>query len=827
MAIVDRRGVNVSSVDPPIAGDPNPGLAIKAPVIVATTGAIVLSGVQTIDGVSVGGNAERVLVKNQADQTTNGIYNASSGNWTRTIDANSNDQFTQGLVVYVAQGTVNVNGLFQLTSVNPIVLGTSLITFASLGIPASRTINTTAPLAGGGPLTSNLTLSLTINGSLQVVSNTLQVAPLAGQTSKWVSSFNSAGVPQLTQPSASDIASGQVLSAANDTNVTLTLGGSPTTSLLTAASLTLGWTGTLAAARLNANVVQGVTNDTNIQGTISAQNLTFAWAGLLAGTRGGTGVNNGASTITIGGNVTFSGAFAATLTTTATTNSTLPAGTHTLGGLDVTQTWSAPQTFSQALLLTGTITPTALAADQNDYNPTGLATASVIRQDGGAADRNITGLTAQNAGTVIFFENIGATNKLVLKDSSASSSAANRFLLGSDITLSQNQSAMLWYDSTSSRWRCLGLFTSAGGGSGTVTSISAGQGAITGNGSGAALTSSGTIYAPAGFANRCRNSGLTSWFHGSGTLTITTSGGWGAEGVYIVPTGASVTAVQIANGLSSPLTVWAQKITGNTSVTDVTVRFVVESYDAAALAGQQVTFQVPVLNNTGGSITPTITVKHANAQDNFGGGTTTDVSAVSLQTITNGSTGTLAYSWSAPAGTANGISIDIDFGNNFSTNGKSIQIGGGFDLRVTPGFSVGTISAPPTPEIPSASLEIAWNERFYETSYDNGTAPGSVTRLGLVMAGSFFSSGTAASQGLRAGFRTRKRAAPSMSTWDGAGTASQSSEMDGTSWSDGQGAVTSNQVGTTGYIVSVSRGAGGAGANAFFHYAADATLTGA
>lgn len=39
------------------------------------------------------------------------------------------------------------------------------------------------------------------------------------------------------------------LTRTNDTNVTLTLGGAPTTALLHATSITLGWTGTLAAAR--------------------------------------------------------------------------------------------------------------------------------------------------------------------------------------------------------------------------------------------------------------------------------------------------------------------------------------------------------------------------------------------------------------------------------------------------------------------------------------------------------------------------------------------------------------------------------------------------
>lgn len=43
--------------------------------------------------------------------------------------------------------------------------------------------------------------------------------------------------------------SGAVLSKTDDTNVTLTLGGSPTTALLAATSLTLGWSGQLAVSR--------------------------------------------------------------------------------------------------------------------------------------------------------------------------------------------------------------------------------------------------------------------------------------------------------------------------------------------------------------------------------------------------------------------------------------------------------------------------------------------------------------------------------------------------------------------------------------------------
>ena len=52
------------------------------------------------------------------------------------------------------------------------------------------------------------------------------------------------------QTTAAASVSGSALTSVNDTNVTLTLGGSPSTSLLAATSLTLGWTGTLADSRI-------------------------------------------------------------------------------------------------------------------------------------------------------------------------------------------------------------------------------------------------------------------------------------------------------------------------------------------------------------------------------------------------------------------------------------------------------------------------------------------------------------------------------------------------------------------------------------------------
>jgi len=61
------------------------GLSPKGSCSAATTANISLSGLQTIDGYTLLAN-DRVLVKNQTTSSQNGIYVASSGAWSRSLD---------------------------------------------------------------------------------------------------------------------------------------------------------------------------------------------------------------------------------------------------------------------------------------------------------------------------------------------------------------------------------------------------------------------------------------------------------------------------------------------------------------------------------------------------------------------------------------------------------------------------------------------------------------------------------------------------------------------------------------------------------------------
>lgn len=97
------------------------------PVRVATTGNITLSGEQVIDGVLTSG--DRILVKDQTDPSENGIYVTSGGAWTRATDADEDSEVIGAKLVTVSEGTINGDSLWQLTTNDPITVGTTGLTF--------------------------------------------------------------------------------------------------------------------------------------------------------------------------------------------------------------------------------------------------------------------------------------------------------------------------------------------------------------------------------------------------------------------------------------------------------------------------------------------------------------------------------------------------------------------------------------------------------------------------------------------------------------------------------------------------------------------------
>lgn len=120
----------------------------------------------------------------------------------------------------------------------------------------------------------------------------------------------------------------------------------------------------------------------------------------------------------------------------------------------ITATLAADLSAGQALFLTGVISPTTIAANTNDYAPTGFASATVLRLTA-SGDYNITGLANGAAGRTIVIFNAGTANNLILKNQDSGSTASHRFLFrgAGDITLTPGKGVLIQYDGVTNRWR--------------------------------------------------------------------------------------------------------------------------------------------------------------------------------------------------------------------------------------------------------------------------------------------------------------------------------------------------------------------------------------
>jgi hypothetical protein len=237
---------------------------------------------------------------------------------------------------------------------------------------------------------------------------------------------------------------------------------------------------------------------------------------------------------------------------------------------------------------------------------------------------------------------------------------------------------------------------------------------------------------PGGMVNLFRNPGMDVAQRGTGTITASTAGAYTLDGWIVLPTGASVTAQQ-APGLSRSAN--SLKIIGAASVTDVIVKQRIESSIAALFAGQAVTVQAKVYNNTGGSITPALVAKHAGSADNWTSPAAETANGSSLQACASGATTTIAYTLSISSSAANGLEIGFDFGNNFSANSKSIQVTE-LDIRVTPGVAIGLNGNPPPPELRPVMTELLQCQRYFYRRGQQNPGAGSDIIANLIAIGS-------------------------------------------------------------------------------------------
>ena len=127
------------------------GLDTKASVVAATATAGTLAtsfaNGEVIDGVTLA-TGNRILIKNQADATENGIYVvAVSGAPARSTDMDNGTEFPSAYV-FVEQGTVNADTGWVCTNNAPVTLGSTNITWTQFSGAGTYTANNGVVLNG-------------------------------------------------------------------------------------------------------------------------------------------------------------------------------------------------------------------------------------------------------------------------------------------------------------------------------------------------------------------------------------------------------------------------------------------------------------------------------------------------------------------------------------------------------------------------------------------------------------------------------------------------------------------------------------------------------
>lgn len=113
--------------------------AFKAPVRVATTANITLSGLQTIDGVTVEAG-DRVLVKDQTSGIDNGIWVASAGGWSRALDFNDPRDVRRGTLVNVISGATGGLVIYEVSTDDPVSIGASVVSFRKAAVSSDSSV---------------------------------------------------------------------------------------------------------------------------------------------------------------------------------------------------------------------------------------------------------------------------------------------------------------------------------------------------------------------------------------------------------------------------------------------------------------------------------------------------------------------------------------------------------------------------------------------------------------------------------------------------------------------------------------------------------------
>lgn len=275
------------------------GLSWKQPVNAASTVNIAsLSGLQTVDTVSlVAGNT--VLVKNQTNAADNGIYVVASGAWTRSVGADTWDEYV-GAIVFVISGS-QADSAWYSTAQPGGTLGTTAINWSNFSVASTYTAGTGLTLAGTqfsitntavtaaaygsatqvGTFTVNAQGQLTLAGNTTITPAVGSITGLGAGVATWLATPSSAN---LLAAMTDETGSGSLVFATSPTLVTPILGtpqsGNFSTGTFTWPTFNQNTSGNAATATLATtatNLAGGATGSLPYQ--TSAGATTFLAAG--------------------------------------------------------------------------------------------------------------------------------------------------------------------------------------------------------------------------------------------------------------------------------------------------------------------------------------------------------------------------------------------------------------------------------------------------------------------------------------------------------------------------------------------------------------------
>lgn len=427
--------------------------AVRAATTTAGTLATSFANGSVIDGVTLA-TGDRILIKNQATQTENGIYIVqASGAPVRSSDADTGAELV-GASVYVDQGTANADTGWTQTTAAPITIGSSNIVWAQFSGSGSYTAGTGLTLTGNQfSLTSPVSATLGGSGTTS--------APSAGQF-LYSAAGTSYAPTALSSVAVTTFAGGTTgLTPASATSGAITLAGT-----LAVANGGTGLTSTPTNGQIDIGNGTGFTRTTLTQGagitiTSGSGSITVANAGVTSISFGTTGLtpntattgavtvagtlalaNGGtnASLTAVNGGVVYSSGTAMAITAAGTSGQYLQSNgaaaptwvTLTNGGLSLYRENPSTPTTPSATGTNAVAIGNGSAASGTNAIGLGQGTSASIFGTKAIANGNtatagdaqevigvLRNTTSNNTQTELFLDGTGATQRLVLPNNSA------------------------------------------------------------------------------------------------------------------------------------------------------------------------------------------------------------------------------------------------------------------------------------------------------------------------------------------------------------------------------------------------------------------------